>query len=93
MQQGRGIELLDSCLRNSHYDFQEVLRCIHVGLLCVQQSAADRPGMSSVILMLGSDSHVLPQPKRPGYFLEEPPPGCPVSSPTNDMTISVLEAR
>ncbi|GMN63007.1 hypothetical protein TIFTF001_032089 [Ficus carica] len=93
VQHGRGIELLDSCLRNSHHDFQEVLRCIHVGLLCVQQSAADRPVMSSVILMLGSDSHVLPQPKRPGYFMEEPPPGCPVSSLTNDMTISVLEAR
>ncbi|GMN25818.1 hypothetical protein TIFTF001_040777 [Ficus carica] len=47
----------------------EVLRCIHVGLLCVQQRPVDRPNMPSVILMLGNDSE-LPEPKPPGYFTE-----------------------
>ena len=46
-----------------------MLRCIHVGLLCVQQRPEDRPSMSSVILMLGSESE-LPQPKPPGYYME-----------------------
>ncbi|GMN66394.1 hypothetical protein TIFTF001_035466 [Ficus carica] len=70
MQQGMAIELLDSCLRDSDHNLQEVLCCIHVGLLCVQQRAADRPSMSSVVVMLSSDDHVLPCPNRPGYFME-----------------------
>lgn len=52
-----------------------------------------RPNMSSVVVMLGSES-VLPQPKTPGYFMEtDPPQGCHDSSPSNEFTMSVLEAR
>ncbi|XP_024027463.1 G-type lectin S-receptor-like serine/threonine-protein kinase At4g27290 [Morus notabilis] len=84
MQQGRTMELLDAHLRDSHHDLQdlqEVLRCIHVGLLCVQHRAADRPSMSSVVVMLNSDSHVLPYPNRPAYFMEiEAPQRYPESS-------------
>jgi len=28
----------------------EILRCIHVGLLCVQQNPENRPNMSSVVI-------------------------------------------
>ena len=94
MQQDRAIELLDPCLRDSHYSLQEVLRCIHVGLLCAQQRAMNRPSMSSVVVMLGSDSHVLPHPQKPGYFTEtESPREYVESSLTENMTSSVLEAR
>ena len=94
MQQGRAIELLDSQLKDSDHNLQEVLRCIHVGLLCVQQRAVDRPSMSSVVVMLGSDSHVLPYPKRPGYFMEtESPQRHPESYLTSIITISGPEAR
>ncbi|GMN68860.1 hypothetical protein TIFTF001_037909 [Ficus carica] len=55
MKAGREIELLDACLKDSHDSF-EVLRCIHVSLLCVQQRPADRPTISSVVVMLGSES-------------------------------------
>ncbi|KAI3869012.1 hypothetical protein MKX03_002864 [Papaver bracteatum] len=48
----------------------QVLRCIHVGLLCVQQRPEDRPAMSMVVLMLGSDAMTLPQPKQPGFSSE-----------------------
>lgn len=30
--------------------------CVHVGLLCVQRHACDRPNMSSVVLMFGKGS-------------------------------------
>lgn len=69
LKQGRPSELVDEHLKDSDLNLQEVLRCIHVGLLCVQQRPEDRPNMSSIILMLGSESE-LSEPKPPGYFME-----------------------
>ncbi|KAJ6749060.1 RECEPTOR-LIKE SERINE/THREONINE-PROTEIN KINASE SD1-8 [Salix purpurea] len=40
--------------------------CIQLGLLCCQQSVADRPDMNSVHLMLSSDSFTLAKPGKPG---------------------------
>ncbi|GMN75021.1 hypothetical protein TIFTF001_052507 [Ficus carica] len=97
-KEGRSIELLDKHVRGSNPNIKQVLRCIHVGLLCVQQSPVDRPDMSSVVFMLGSESE-LPQPKPPGYFTEmdstkrDVSSTKPESSSTNDMSITLLEAR
>ncbi|CAN0886725.1 Cysteine-rich receptor-like protein kinase 10, partial [Linum grandiflorum] len=41
-KKGRTIEIVDSNLNHSCH-LKDVLRCIHIGLLCVQESAADRP--------------------------------------------------
>ena len=46
------------------------MRCIQVGLLCVQHRPEDRPDMSSVVLMLNGEK-LLPQPKAPGFYAEE----------------------
>ncbi|XP_066392688.1 cysteine-rich receptor-like protein kinase 6 [Miscanthus floridulus] len=46
----------------------DVLRCIHIGLLCVQADPAARPVMSSVVMMLGSDTVTLQAPSKPGFF-------------------------
>ena len=59
---------MNECIRDSCNLF-EVLRSIHVGLLCVQQCPEDRPNMSTVVLMLSSEGE-LPQPKQPGFFTE-----------------------
>ncbi|XP_056171961.1 cysteine-rich receptor-like protein kinase 14 [Syzygium oleosum] len=48
----------------------EMLRCIHVALLCVQENVARRPTMASVVLMLGSQSTTLPMPTRPAYLTD-----------------------
>ncbi|GMN71237.1 hypothetical protein TIFTF001_055928 [Ficus carica] len=69
LKEGRPFELIDVHLEDSKLNLQEVLHCIHVGPLCVQQCPVDRPNMPSVILMLGSDNE-LPEPKPPGYFME-----------------------
>ncbi|OMO90118.1 S-locus glycoprotein [Corchorus olitorius] len=66
----RPTELIDNALRDQSYIETEVLRCIHVALLCVQRRPEDRPNMSSVLLMLGGVSK-LPQPKQPGYYIVE----------------------
>ncbi|XP_022950178.1 putative receptor-like protein kinase At4g00960 [Cucurbita moschata] len=47
----------------------EMLRYIHIGLLCVQENAADRPTMASVVLMLSSFSLTLPVPSEPAFFM------------------------
>ncbi|KAJ4912807.1 Cysteine-rich receptor-like protein kinase 29 [Raphanus sativus] len=77
----------------------DILRCIHIGLLCVQESAATRPTMASVALMLNSNSFTLPTPSRPAFVLESVVP-LNVSSSTeglqsssNDVTVSELSPR
>ncbi|GMN64563.1 hypothetical protein TIFTF001_033631 [Ficus carica] len=65
----KALELMDSCLKGSCVESQ-VLRCIQVGLLCVQMFPNDRPTMSSVVFMLENEEAILPQPKQPGFFVE-----------------------
>ncbi|KAH7546566.1 hypothetical protein FEM48_Zijuj01G0214300 [Ziziphus jujuba var. spinosa] len=100
MQEGRPIELIDAWMSDYSQNLSEILRCIHVSLLCVQQRPMDRPCMSSVVLMLSSEG-ALPEPKTPGYFMEadlhltetDSPSSKFVTSSTNDMSITVMEAR
>ncbi|XP_039169845.1 putative receptor-like protein kinase At4g00960 [Eucalyptus grandis] len=47
----------------------EIERCIHIGLLCVQENAASRPTMASVLLMLNSHLVDLQVPSRPAFFM------------------------
>ena len=61
------MEVLDPCLKDS-YSRNEVLRCIQIGLLCVQEDPADRPTMATIVLMLSSNSVTLPLPKKPAFF-------------------------
>ncbi|KAM6576154.1 hypothetical protein CsatB_027991 [Cannabis sativa] len=68
MKEGNEFKLIDKYLLKDPFDnMEEALRCIHIGLLCVQQKPVDRPNMSSVILMLSGEK-VLPHPKPPAYF-------------------------
>jgi serine/threonine protein kinase len=64
---GNATELLDKFFVDS-YPLHEAFRCIHVGLLCVQDHPNDRPSMSSVVFMLENESTLLPAPKQPVYF-------------------------
>ncbi|KAJ9566844.1 hypothetical protein OSB04_002810 [Centaurea solstitialis] len=45
----------------------EVLRCINIALLCVQEDAELRPPMASVVHMLNSYSVALPLPQNPPF--------------------------
>ncbi|THG17328.1 G-type lectin S-receptor-like serine/threonine-protein kinase At1g61370 isoform X1 [Camellia sinensis] len=63
--EGRAFDLMDQVLADS-FSLSEVMRCIHVGLLCVQDQVADRPTMPAIILMLSSETDG-PQPKQPTF--------------------------
>ncbi|KAL3522068.1 hypothetical protein ACH5RR_014902 [Cinchona calisaya] len=61
---GTPLALLDPTIVDS-YVKTEVLRCIHVGLLCVEEDADRRPMMASVVYMLNSNFVSLPTPYLP----------------------------
>ncbi|KAL3522066.1 hypothetical protein ACH5RR_014900 [Cinchona calisaya] len=63
-REGTPLTLLDPTIGDS-YVKTEVLRCIHVGLLCVEEDATRRPRMASVVYMLDSNSVSLPSPYLP----------------------------
>ncbi|XP_050279135.1 G-type lectin S-receptor-like serine/threonine-protein kinase At1g67520 [Quercus robur] len=65
--EGTALDLMDPALDDSYMD--QMLRCVHVGLLCVEDSAIDRPAMSDVLAMLTNDNLSLPSPKKPAFSL------------------------
>lgn len=65
---GTPLELLDPMLRDN-YSRNEVVRCIHIALLCVQEDPNSRPSMASIVLMLNSYSVTLPLPEEPAFFM------------------------
>ncbi|PPS06805.1 hypothetical protein GOBAR_AA13838 [Gossypium barbadense] len=64
---GTAFDLVDSSLRDGSRS--ELMRCIHIGLLCVQEKVARRPNMGAVVLMLTSYSVTLPLPSEPAFFM------------------------
>ncbi|XP_062170143.1 G-type lectin S-receptor-like serine/threonine-protein kinase At4g27290 isoform X2 [Alnus glutinosa] len=99
-REGRPLELIDTCLGDdSCPQLPQIIRCVHISLLCVQQHPEDRPNMSSVVTMLSSESS-LPEPKEPGFHVGNK--SLPVeysssskqqSSSRNEISISLLEGR
>ncbi|KAK4284430.1 hypothetical protein QN277_001263 [Acacia crassicarpa] len=67
-RQGNGSNIIDPLLINDDSG-NEIMRCIHVGLLCVQENAVDRPTMASVGVMLSSHSLSLPVPSKPAFLM------------------------
>ncbi|XP_020080794.1 cysteine-rich receptor-like protein kinase 25 isoform X2 [Ananas comosus] len=66
--EGTAHEVLDPSL-GGQCRLQDVLRCIHIGLLCVQDDPSNRPSMTSVVLMLSSLSFTLPAPSAPAFVI------------------------
>ncbi|THF96383.1 hypothetical protein TEA_026375 [Camellia sinensis var. sinensis] len=66
----------------------EIMRCIHTGLLCVQENAADKPTMAIVVSMLISTSFSLSLPSHPAFLLPERQGQGNLSHEFNSMTES-----
>ncbi|CAL5411056.1 unnamed protein product [Camellia sinensis] len=94
--ENRAIELMDETLADSCSP-SEVVKCIHIGLLCAQDHVTVRPTMSAILLMLSSEME-LPQPKLPAFSIQ----GLSDSElqsqsnnicSTNNDSISIIEGR
>ncbi|XP_058224733.1 cysteine-rich receptor-like protein kinase 44 isoform X2 [Rhododendron vialii] len=68
-REGTYSNVIDPTLRVNSGSMPEMIRCIHIGLLCVQESVAKRPAMAEVVLLLNSSSISLEVPSEPGFFL------------------------
>ncbi|KQK13771.1 hypothetical protein BRADI_1g12377v3 [Brachypodium distachyon] len=92
---GNVSRLLESCSADGLRP-QEMLRCIHVALLCVQEDAHLRPGMAAVVVMLNSRSITLPAPTAPAFIVPSRVAARTkvVRAPSiNDASVSDLEPR
>ncbi|KAF7015427.1 hypothetical protein CFC21_029275 [Triticum aestivum] len=105
---GTIVEIMDSSM-TSHSPGDQMLKCMHIGLLCVQEDPADRPMMSVVTVMLSSSTVSLQAPSRPAFCIQksgmdysgmhtDPYPGVSHStsrSPMspNEVSITELEPR
>ncbi|XP_021755330.1 cysteine-rich receptor-like protein kinase 5 [Chenopodium quinoa] len=61
------LDFVDTTLQND-FPIDEVTKCIHIALLCIQDDAALRPRMSSIVAALNGQAICLPTPKPPNYF-------------------------
>ncbi|KAI9197587.1 hypothetical protein LWI28_001186 [Acer negundo] len=93
-------EIVDSCLAQSCLA-REALRCIQVGLLCIQDSTTYRPSMSNVVFMLSNET-TLPYPKQPSFAMRRvqlletddlTSTGARSSSSVNGVTFAAPNAR
>ncbi|XP_073129014.1 cysteine-rich receptor-like protein kinase 15 isoform X1 [Henckelia pumila] len=107
-RQGTIANMIDPILLSGVSDIPpDMLRCVHIGLLCVQKNAADRPTMASVVVMLSSITITMPVPSAPAFFVSgdhnDSSGGLPrissnslapsVSSSQNDTLITILYPR
>lgn len=94
----RPTELIDDIVDDYSTRISEILRYMHIGLLCVQQRPEDRPDMSTVVLMLNGEK-ILPEPTQPGFYIGKDLPiqrdslGSGDAYSLNEVTNSLLEAR
>ncbi|KAF2291513.1 hypothetical protein GH714_025018 [Hevea brasiliensis] len=64
--EGTALNLIDPTLTVGSRS--EMMRCIHIGLLCVQEHEANRPTMAQVVTMLSTYSITLPVPSKPAFL-------------------------
>ncbi|XP_062017198.1 G-type lectin S-receptor-like serine/threonine-protein kinase RKS1 isoform X3 [Rosa rugosa] len=95
-EEGRALDIVDSTLKS--YQPNEVMRCIQVALLCVQEDSKDRPAMSAIVFMLSGEASP-PLPNQPAFVYRRNS-GTDVypllsnrSYSINDVTASTMEAR
>ncbi|XP_039849432.1 G-type lectin S-receptor-like serine/threonine-protein kinase At1g11330 isoform X4 [Panicum virgatum] len=94
-KEDRWSDLIDPSYRSACPE-HKVHRCIHIGLMCVQEKASDRPTMNEVASMLTSESITIPDPRQPAFLSIVLPSETVVheeSISLNEITITNLDGR
>ncbi|KAL6953278.1 chitinase, partial [Sarracenia purpurea var. burkii] len=91
-------KLVDEQMEDYSISTSKVVKCIQVGLLCVQKCPEDRPTMAYVLAALESESAMMAQPKQPGFYtegdsLETEVPLVGKQCGTAEMTLTMMSAR
>ncbi|KAF7114747.1 hypothetical protein RHSIM_RhsimUnG0078700 [Rhododendron simsii] len=99
-REGKALDIVLPFLRDQDsFPGPQVLRYIHIGLLCVQEFATDQPNMSKVAFMLCNETALLSLKQR--AFIMNGVRKDPASSSTsagaassvNDVTLSAIDGR
>ncbi|GJN32665.1 hypothetical protein PR202_gb21185 [Eleusine coracana subsp. coracana] len=95
---GNALSLLDEAVAGAgEFSGSEVLRCVQVGLLCVQERPEDRPHMAAVFLALGNPGAVVPQPRHPGFCSDRGSASTDgewsTTCTVNDLTVTMVQGR
>ncbi|CAL2249591.1 unnamed protein product [Prunus armeniaca] len=95
--ENKASELMDRTLDES-CNKSQFMKCVNVGLLCVQEDPVDRPTMSNVLTMLDSEIAISPTPKQPAFLLRRGNNSSTASSSTKpetfaEITTSLEEGR
>ncbi|KAJ7948223.1 G-type lectin S-receptor-like serine/threonine-protein kinase [Quillaja saponaria] len=89
----KAFDLLDPTLRET-LNGNEFLRCVNIGLMCVQEDPSDRPTMSNVIFMLSGETATLPRPRKPAFVVRRSLAGtASTSSSQPELTVSLEQGR
>ncbi|KAL1537438.1 non-specific serine/threonine protein kinase [Salvia divinorum] len=95
--EGDGLSFVEESIASRETE-EEMVRCIQIGLLCVQESPNNRPAIQTVLSMLSGEIVELPVPKQP-VFAENGSTLGPNGSTqqnvysNNELTLSVLDGR
>ncbi|CAN1124011.1 G-type lectin S-receptor-like serine/threonine-protein kinase At4g03230 [Linum perenne] len=98
-KEDKAMELLDKSLtKTCNIKTTEVLKCINIGLLCVQEDPGDRPTVSNVVSWLGSETTSLQNPKHPAFvmrrgFCSSSSKGGSSSCSNNALTVTLEDGR
>ena len=61
------LTILESNMKENYFQ-TEVIRCIEIGLLCVQENPDVRPTIAEVVSYLNDLTLELPSPEEPAFF-------------------------
>ncbi|XP_057538245.1 uncharacterized protein LOC130815781 [Amaranthus tricolor] len=92
------VSLIDPSMAGTSFQ-GDIIRCIRVGLLCVQENAKDRPNTSVAMSMLVGDTMDLPSPKKPAFTIRQISADSGLSHVTectssmNNVTMTTITAR
>ncbi|KAM3251653.1 G-type lectin S-receptor-like serine/threonine-protein kinase isoform X1 [Capsicum annuum] len=100
--ENRALDMMDPTLVETLNE-SEVVKCINVALLCVQEDSGDRPPMSNVLIMLVSENMALSRPNQPAFITRRNTTAGTSSSSShnynphpgsnNELTITVVQGR